>query len=100
MAFKTLILIVGALFLLGASSVHNDGGNDSGRFKLMQLSDFRSDQYMLDTHTGKIWRAICVISTGTDGTGCGYLVWREMDVENISSTSKLIAEKAKMLQEK
>lgn len=29
--------------------------SDSGRFVFGQISDFRSDQYMVDTKTGKIW---------------------------------------------
>jgi hypothetical protein len=30
----------------------------NGRFVLGQISDFRSDQYLLDTQTGRIWQAV------------------------------------------
>ncbi len=29
----------------------------NGRFVLGQISDFRSDQYLLDTQTGRVWQA-------------------------------------------
>ena len=37
--------------------------SEKGRFVLGQISDFRSDQYLLDTETGRVW-SIVVTKTG------------------------------------
>lgn len=31
-----------------------------GRFQLIQLSEMRRDQFLLDTATGKIWNKVCI----------------------------------------
>lgn len=31
---------------------------EGGRFAIGQISDFRSDQYVIDTKTGRIWKII------------------------------------------
>lgn len=36
-----------------------------GRYVYGQVSDFRADQFMLDTETGKLWRAICMPLPGS-----------------------------------
>jgi hypothetical protein len=33
-------------------------GSTNGRFVFGQISDFRSDQYMLDTQTGCLWQIV------------------------------------------
>jgi hypothetical protein len=40
--------------------------SEKGRFVLGQISDFRSDQYLLDTETGRVW-SIGVTRTGEQG---------------------------------
>lgn len=32
----------------------------NGRYVFGQISDYRRDQYMLDTATGKLWKIVCV----------------------------------------
>jgi len=32
--------------------------NESGRYVFGQISDFRKDQYLLDTKTGRLWRIV------------------------------------------
>lgn len=32
--------------------------NKNGRYRLKQISNFRKDQYMLDTETGRVWRIV------------------------------------------
>lgn len=32
--------------------------NGDGRFVFGQISDFRADQYMLDTKTGRLWKIV------------------------------------------
>jgi hypothetical protein len=57
-----------ALLLLCAPTLAQDGKPappqarvlqaDGGRFVFGQISDFRRDQFMLDTKTGRLWRVV------------------------------------------
>jgi opacity protein-like surface antigen len=40
----------------------------NGRYVFGQISDYRSDQYMLDTQTGKLWRVVLRRLKTPDGT--------------------------------
>lgn len=33
-------------------------GTDTGRYVFGQISDFRSDQFLMDTETGRLWRLV------------------------------------------
>ena len=33
-------------------------GTDTGRYVFGQISDFRSDQYLIDTETGRLWQLV------------------------------------------
>ncbi|MDU0111737.1 hypothetical protein RT723_01665 [Psychrosphaera aquimarina] len=37
---------------------HKVLGSENGRFVFGQVSSFRSDQYLLDTHTGRMWQIV------------------------------------------
>lgn len=39
-----------------------------GRYVFGQIGTFRSDQYLLDTQTGRLWKVSCIKSDG--GVGC------------------------------
>jgi hypothetical protein len=39
-----------------------------GRYVFGQISDFRSDQYLLDTQTGRVWQIVLHKTKGADGT--------------------------------
>ncbi len=47
-------------------------GSANGRFVFGQISDFRSDQYMLDTQTGRLWQI--VERTDEKGTTTGRVL--------------------------
>ena len=36
--------------------------SSGGRFAFGQISDFRRDQYMIDTLTGRLWQKVCAKS--------------------------------------
>lgn len=36
-------------------------GSDSARYVFGQISEFRRDQYMLDTRTGRLWVKVCIV---------------------------------------
>jgi len=67
----------------------------SGRFQLVQLSNFRRDQFMIDTQTGKVWSNGCL---ATDGDNCQYGAFTAMDVEGITLPLKAMMEKSSKIQ--
>lgn len=59
------LMAVGAIGALQAATVHAESATPknsvlagSGRYAFGQISDFRRDQYMLDTQTGKLWKIV------------------------------------------
>ena len=40
----------------------------NGRYVFGQISDFRSDQYMLDTQTGRLWQIVLRKAKNPDGS--------------------------------
>lgn len=51
----------------------------TGRFQITQLSDYRRDQYLVDTQTGRIWQNMCVEKADKE---CVQDAWIEKFVEN------------------
>lgn len=46
--------------------------SENGRFVLGQISEFRRDQFLLDTKTGRVWRVV-VDKSAEDGTEVSVL---------------------------
>ncbi len=53
--------------------------SENGRFVFGQISDFRSDQYMLDTKTGRLWTIVLKKSKNPDGTDAAGEGFRVLD---------------------
>lgn len=62
---------------------------ENGRFQLIQLSDFRRDQYLLDTQTGTMWLKIC-IKPGKETGDCALHVWEKDAIEDITISREAI----------
>lgn len=77
------------LFALSLQA-HGDLKHQStgGRFQLVQLSEMRSDQYLLDTDTGKIWRMVCADESYDGGASCRKPAWALEFVEGISTPKR------------
>lgn len=59
----------------------------TGRFELKQISQYRRDQYLLDTSTGRMWRPACT-KVAKNGIDCdGTVFWGEVAVENLTRFS-------------
>jgi hypothetical protein len=43
-------------------------GTSQGRFVFGQISDFRRDQFMLDTKTGRLWQVTCITMNSKKST--------------------------------
>lgn len=54
-------------------------GVSGGRFVFGQISSFRSDQYLLDTQTGRIWRPACVVRNKDDSSKCELTAMEPVD---------------------
>ena len=86
---KQLILI-SILFPISAQAQKAlNTSTAGGRFQVIQLSDFRRDQYLLDTQTGKMWSKNCLVSSGED---CAYSAWRPEAIEGITHSIKQLAQ--------
>lgn len=69
-------------FAQGASSGSKHGAATwGGRFQLIQLSEFRRDQFLLDTDTGRMWGIACT-KDGKNGQ-CEMQSLIELEVENL-----------------
>jgi hypothetical protein len=81
---KYLALLLVLPFVVSAGQ--NTKTGNTGRFQLIQLSDARRDQYLLDTETGRVWQRTCV--RGLNGADCGLPAWRYDLVEGINVTTE------------
>jgi len=67
----TLVFLLVAFLTNSAySQAPNLSGNKTlssslGRYVYGQVSDFRADQFMLDTQTGKLWHRVCMPLPGS-----------------------------------
>lgn len=55
-----------------------------GRFQLIQLSEYRRDQYMIDTATGRVWEPVCSGTLNASSICEGTVRFREVAIENLS----------------
>lgn len=90
---KTLLL---AMILLSSASLANETkkfpkGSSGGRFQIVQISDYRRDQYLIDTETGNIWSMVCA-SGAVDN--CSYAAFTKIDVEGVNISRKEMMKKA------
>lgn len=81
---KTLITIFLLISSVSFAQKKANTATAGGRFQLIQLSDFRRDQYLLDTQTGKIWVGTC--GTKDKSGECIYNLWAPQDVVGITMT--------------
>lgn len=79
--------------LLSFADDKNTGTSTDGRFQLVQLSNMRRDQFLLDTKTGKVWNNQCIVA-GPNSGDCNYAVFLLMDVEGITGSVREIFKKA------
>ena len=59
----------------------------NGRYVFGQVSEYRRDQYMLDTQTGRLWKIVSTKAKGADGAETSYeiLEWVPYSSENINA---------------
>ena len=52
-------LIIAAMLVGSAHSEPGTSLSGNGRYAIGQISSFRSDQYMIDSQTGRLWKINC-----------------------------------------
>jgi len=97
---KTLFIFTLIFASTSFAQKNTNVSTSGGRFQLIQLSDFRRDQFLLDTQTGKIWKKVCTIPEGNE---CELGAWMQDDVIGITITEaeyyKKVREVRKMIEE-
>ena len=81
---KTLLILIISMAAMDASAAEPKGST-GGRFQVIQISEFRRDQYLIDTQTGRLWSRSCA-GPMTEGICNGFNVWEEEIVEGINWT--------------
>lgn len=61
-------------------------------FEVVQLGEFRRDQFLVDHDSGGIWNRVCSGDV-KDGECNGALVWEQMCVDGKSSAACLMAQR-------
>lgn len=54
-------------------------GSIGGRFQIVQISDNRRDQFLIDTETGRMWTKVCSDNRAVD---CNVWMWREEIIQD------------------
>lgn len=65
-------------------------GTVGGRYQLVQISQARRDQFLVDTQTGRVWNVVC---SKFEGDECTFNYFQEMYVENLSPAPKTSGQK-------
>lgn len=76
----SLLAITSLLWPLASTATAKNIATVGGRFQLIQLSDARRDQFLLDTESGKLWTSVCAL-TSENGNDCSISYWSEEKVE-------------------
>ncbi len=72
-----ILTFVGLAFSgTSVSAAKSNVSTNGGRYQLIQLSDMRRDQFLIDTETGKFWSKTCAIPGETAGD-CELSYWSE-----------------------
>lgn len=66
-----------------AGPAPKSAGSKDGRFQIVQISNFRRDQFLIDTHTGKLWRYTCLVPEENE---CGKAAWMAEEIEGITKS--------------
>lgn len=83
-----------ALLSFSAGAATLQLNQSQGRFQIIQVSDMRADQYLLDSQTGRVWRMVCgsyeAATTNSDGAAterkCAGHMWQEEHVEHLPAS--------------
>ena len=61
-------------------------------FEIVQLGEFRRDQFLVDRDSGGVWNRVCSGNV-KDGECNGALIWEQMCVDGKSSAACLMAQR-------
>lgn len=78
-------IILSPLLCFGSIALANGSGSKDGRFQIVQISEFRQDQFLIDSQTGRLWRAVCA-APGDGLNQCRYTIWEPQDIIGITTS--------------
>lgn len=89
-------------FLLGLAAVILSAGylyhlNNQHSFKLVQISEYRRDQFLYDEKTGRVWIREC-FGEATDQDCLGAWGWTESYVKGVTPETSEVAQKARIFE--
>lgn len=78
-----------------ASAKASNASSVGGRYQVVQLSDMRSDQVLIDSQTGQTWHHECYVKgSDSSASACEYLVWVKDDAQDINKSYKQLLQTA------
>lgn len=84
---NAVLLCLALMFMAGSVSAQAPTKQTSpstpGRFQLVQLGDSRTDQYLLDTQTGRVWHTACATPSETAVNKCAREMFDELEVSGL-----------------
>jgi hypothetical protein len=96
---KTALVILILTSTIASAESKTASASSGGRYQVLQLSDMRRDQILIDTQTGKTWHWACLVdSRSSNSADCGYGAWTLDDAEGITIQKNQIIDKANKLE--
>jgi hypothetical protein len=80
--------VVGALAMLALASSFRSPLVEAATpakqgFQMIQLGEFRRDQFLVNRDSGRVWQSVC--AGKASGADCdGMLIWQEMYVDGVT----------------
>ncbi len=85
---NTIVICLILLPIYSFAQKKQNVGSTGGRFQIVQISDFRRDQFLIDTNTGRLWTQTCAKPSKPTPAECGLYVWQEEMIDDISVPKK------------
>ena len=81
MGRKLVLLVAIQIVSITSFAAEKHAGTSCGRYQIIQISDMRRDQFLIDTETGALWNAVCHSSKNGE---CVQLHFQRVPVDGLS----------------
>lgn len=68
--FTSILVLTSQSFSQTTSAPGSVLSTQGGRYVFGQISEYRRDQYLLDSQSGRVWQVICVAKDKDDSKQC------------------------------
>jgi hypothetical protein len=90
-------ILISLIVLMALPAAAQKASKD-GRFQVLQISNMRRDQILIDTQTGKMWHYTCLVRDSSDASECASSAWMADEIEGITKSKKDIYKEAMELE--